>query len=123
MNGERPEVGRQLAGFLEALCELRPIPNEAGDAFVEGRDIPHADVAFLRATVSLRDLLIGLQRYLHVCGLDAPVPGLLVHRGDLAEQELEQRTETAPVWAPPREAPAPTDRPKEPVKRRTRGRI
>lgn len=122
MTTKHPDLVEQLVGFLEALNSLHPLSDDTGFAFMRGEDIPGADPAFLRGVVTVRDTFLGLQRYLEVCGIKAPVPRLLIWRGDLAEAELERRMETPPVWAPPQEAPAPTDK-KEPVNRRTRGRI
>lgn len=130
MTTRDPTAVEQLAGLLEALTDLDTIPNEAGFVFERGEDIPDSDDGYLRGIVALRDTLLGLRRYLNVCGLDMPVPGLLVERGNFAQQELERRQEW-PYYGRPSRRRAPSTREegqpdvkekKQPRKRR-RGRI
>jgi hypothetical protein len=120
----------QVAGFLEAFSGLRSIPNEAGYAFERGDDLADADPEVLRRTVALRDLLLGIQDYLRVCGGNGRVPGVLIWHGDEAQQELERRHEW-PYYGPPsrRRAPSreeegkPEVKEKKQVPKRRRGQI
>lgn len=130
MTTRDPTSVEQLAGFLEALSDLRPIPNDAGFAFERGEDIPGADAEVLRRLVTARDVLLAVQDYVRVCGDDARAPGLLIWRGGLAQQELERRHQS-PYYGPPSRRRAPWEREedkaevkekKQPRKRR-RGRI
>lgn len=123
MTTRDPTAVEQLAGFVEALRDLRPTPNETSFAFERGEDIPNADAEVLRRIMTLRDVLLGIRDYLRVCGGNGHVPGLLIWRGDLAQQELERRMEIPPVSAPSQDSPAPTAKAKEPVKRRVRGKV
>lgn len=129
MTTQDPTANELIDGFLEALFGLRPIPNDAGFAFIRGEDIPGADAAFLRRIVALRDLLLGIEDYLRVCGGNGRSDSLLIRRGDLAQQELEGRHEW-PYYGPlaPHRAPWGREVVKPEVKdkkepRRRRGQI
>lgn len=120
----------QLASLLEGFRDLRPIPTEEGFAFMRGEDIADADAEVLRRIVALRDLLLSIQDCIRVCGGNGRARGILVWRGDLAQEELERRHEW-PYYGPPSRRRAPWGREegkpevkekKQPWKRR-RGRI
>lgn len=109
-NDGRQRLVEMLGEFMELLSDIRPLSTDVGDAYLRGEDLPGANVAHLHGVVALRDDLIGLQRYLDVCGFRVPVPTVLVARGDMAELELAGRNEPRLGWTPPRPRKPPSEK-------------
>lgn len=118
-NNGRQQLLDMLGNFMELLSAIRPLTTDVGEAYLWGEDIPGADVGHLHGVVALRDDLVGLQHYLKVCGIDVPVPSILVARGDMAQLELAKRNEPRLSWTPTRpRKPLETVPRKRPMERR-----